>query len=228
MTLLDEVRLELGESSSLLGAYFWSTTEVCNAVNAALIAAYIDTDEDTALGTTTLTASVYEATLPYETVMVPKRIVGMKGEVFPISKTDLEIYKADWNVVSGVGTPTAPRWIAPSGYEDITVWPMPDQTYTYDVYGIAWPGEISVGSPDLTLDHGLREAVVALAIAFLVDDYYPELCDIKYMEYTQHISAYKRTLRNRRGRAPVALKPSGYFDRARSGSIPLGRRFRGI
>jgi len=228
MTLLDEIRLELGESTSMLGTYFWSTTEVCNAANAALIAAYIDVNEDTAIGTMTTTASTTDTTLPYNTVMIPKRIVGMKGEVFPISITDLEIYKADWGIIGGAGTPAAPRWIAPDGYEAVSLWPVPDTAYEYDIYGVAWPGEISGGSPDITLDRELKEAVVCLTVAFLIDDYYTELCEIKYREYLQHINAYARILRNRRGRAPVQLKPSSSFDRARSGSISLGRQFRGI
>ncbi len=212
----------------MLGTYFWSTTEVCNAVNAALIAAYIDVDEDTAIGTMTLTASSSHTPFPYNDVMIPKRIVGAMGEVFPISITDLEAYRADWSVLHGLGEPAPPRWIAAEDFENAILFPVPDQTYVYDVYGVAWPGEISVGSPDITLDRELKEAVISLAIAFLVDDYYTELCELKYLEYMQHVNAYKRTLRNRRGRAPVSIKPSGSFNRARSGSIYLGQKFRGI
>jgi len=229
MTIVDEVKLELGESSSMLGTAFWPTAEVYNAINAALVAAYIDANEDTALGTATITASNEFVDLPYETVMIPKRIVGAQGEVFPTSVTDIEIYKAYYSyALSDITTPTAPKWVAPYGLEQVRTFPLADTSYQYDVYGVAWPPEVSGDSLDISVAQELREAVKCLAIAFLVDDYYHELCELKYMEYTQYISAYLRTQRNKRGRAPLAVKPSGTFDRARSGSIKLGQQFRGI
>ena len=229
MTIVEEVRMELGESTSMLGTNFWPADEVYNAINAALVAAYIDVNEDTALGTAIITASNEFVGLPHTVVMVPKRVVGAQGEIFPTTITDIEAYKSYYSyALSDITNPTAPRWIAPYGFEQVRTFPLSDDDYEYDVYGVAWPPEVSGSSLDITVPHELREAVKCLTVAFLVDDYYHDLCELKYMEYTQHISAHLRALRNKRGRVPMALKPSGPFDRARSGSINLGRRFRGI
>lgn len=219
MSLISDVQIQINESG---GAIWWTLPQVVDAINVALL--------DTwgliryAIATSTITTTASNALVGFDsgTIMIPQWIQNNNLKLFPTTYAMLE----DWNHNWLNETPATPQWYVQWDAQNIRLWPPPDSTYTFIMYGTPWPPLVSVGSPDISgLDPHLRNVIIHRATAYLLEETQPQLADGYYAEAEEHQKRFWRQIRNMGGDNTLRLMPGKGWVLARSGDVKLGRIF---
>ena len=145
---------------------------------------------------------------------------------FISDRTKLEQYARDWRN----NQQAQPKWFILWDAWNLRVFPTPDQTYTFTLWGVPWPNEISTGTEDITVDQILRLAMAYKTAATLLETTRPEVSDLYTKNSEEMINRYRIRLRNQQTNNMRRMKPGGngkFTDdviAANRGSIKIGNR----
>jgi hypothetical protein len=203
MDILTELRTTvLNDSGQNL---FWSDNQLLNALNAAQIWVRGEASDDT-LGvsvqvvpasklTNDLQSLVPLVQIPQE-IMVPQLLVGPKGEAYISSLADMERYSKYWRNTP----PGEPITFIFQGLRQLRPYPLPDQEYSYDLWGLRWPSKLTATTLDLdVIDHNYYHAVLMNSATRLLLPTQPNAATLLQKEAEEHLNLYRRHLRSRGG-----------------------------
>lgn len=221
MSLVSQVQQLVDESG---GAVWWTAQQVYDAINETLSEDYALLKPSTVVTTLTVTTGTDIFAFDDTAVMIPQYFVyGPLGvKTFPTVHEELENWSRRWR-----GQPPArPQWMVQWDAQHFRVFPAPDATYTFQLWGAAWPPEIGTATLDATLEVFQRKAVVLRAAASLLDLTRPDLADAYRAEALDHA---KRAAAERRGQFNSnadRLRPGTGWAVAQFGRIGQGSRYR--
>ena len=224
MSLYSEVQEQLNQTSLNFGSAFWVDQQILDGINWALLDTWSHI-KWTFVSTQTVVSSGADITaLPETAVMIPQYIINTSSvKIFPTTHPLLQDWSANWR-----NEPQAePHWIVLWDQAHVRVWPPSNGTYTWTLYGIPWPTEISVtdGSTDPSLDPTIRHAVIHRACAFLLEHTQPQLADANEAEAEEHEKRYFRQVRNAQGDNILRLRPSPGWVAGQYGDIKIARKY---
>ena len=253
LTLIAIVRLLIDQATGTSGVslndypvsgdIFWPSQQLYDATNEVMI------DYWGGLGNQSmpiqLTSSTFAVTtagfiFPFATtvIMQPSYIVlntttGSGASAQTINQkywisdvTKFEQFDNNWRNYS----PGQPKWFAVFDAFHIRVFPQADQTYTFEMYGVPWPVELSTGTEDVTCDAILKLAIAYKAAANILEATRPDTADSYVKESDELILRYRIRLRNqssnniRRLRPGVGNTGSDNNIAANKGVIRIGKR----
>lgn len=221
MSLVSEVQKLVDESG---GATWWIQQQVFDACNEAL-------QEDWALmrpaaGTSAFSVSTGTDIFTFDTaaIMIPQYFVydtlGVK--LFPTVHDELENWSRRWRGQAAA----RPQWMVQWDAAHYRVFPTPNATYSFTLWGVPWPVEIGTSTQDATLETFQRKAVILRAAALLLDLTQPDLADAYRAEASDHA---KRAIANTRGQFDSnvdRMRPGTGWAIAQNGRIGMGRKYR--
>jgi hypothetical protein len=139
----------------------------------------------------------------------------------------LEQYSRTWRQFA----PERPKFFVMFGLTQIRVWPIPDQSYIFQIWGVPWPSEISAVAEDIAVDQQLKLVIAYRTAGSLLEATRPDMADVFYKESDENLNLYKIRLRNRQGHNIHRLRPgthgpsmSSRIVGADTGVISIGRR----
>lgn len=223
MSLFSEVTEQIDQTNLNFGQPFWVDQQVYDAINLALEEIWTEVKWTYTTATLTFTAGQDLTALPSTSVMIPQYIITTDNvKMFPTTHPMLQDWAANWK-----NEPQAqPRWIVLWDEKHLRAWPTPDQTYTFTLYGVPWPTEITAISADPPMDPLIHHAVVHRAVAFLLEHTQPQLADANMQEALDNEKRYQRQVRNQQGDNTLRIRPTVAWTQAQFGDIRTGRKFR--
>jgi hypothetical protein len=232
--LVDIVRQLLDEAS---GSVFWPNDQVYDACNDVILDLWANTRIQVAEVDLVVTSNV--DLYPMPALMIPQFVVlnTTIGSVVINEKywiTD-QAKLEQWSRVWRRNSLQQPKFFVPFGLTQLRVWPKPDITYTFQVWGVPWPTEMNgdnrdAPQEDLLIDRQLKLAIAFRAAANLLESTRPDMTDVFNRESDDCIARYKIRLRNRQKHNIHRLRPntgSGGMNKtiaAYKGVINIGRR----
>jgi hypothetical protein len=223
------------------GDIFWPSQQLYDAANETIMDFWATAgrqDVPIALATATAGLVVGTATDIYAfdstTLMIPTFVTlstsfgseGVNQKYFISDRTKLEQYARDWRD----NQQAQPKWFILWDAFHLRVFPKPDQTYTFTLWGIPWATEIITGTEDIVVDQILRLAMAYRTAATLLEATRPEVSDLYNSNAEEMLNRYRIRLRNQQGNNLRRMKPGGngrYTDNviaANRGSIKVGNR----
>jgi hypothetical protein len=232
MGIITDVQLLLNDSG-----VFWPATQVLDAINEGQFWVWTKTKWSRTNKVLTLTRGLDIISLP-EDILIPGWIEGeapgdggqfFHFRCFPTTQRNLEHHLRTWR-----GAPLGqPLFFTIWDATHLRIFPRPKQDYSYAVWGIGWPTEVTtdvvLGGPSIyTL------AVKNYAVGLLLEATRPDLADYYYALAEKSIAEWRRTLRNQQshnirrlrpgaisisGGPYTTLTPPGRFDLQQGGAI---------
>lgn len=219
MSLVTDIQELLEESG---GAVFWAAQHIYDAANEAMIDVWAESRHDLGKVTLTLSANDDLVAIPLTTIMIPQYLVRANKQYFPTTLARLEQYSRNWRSESA----GVPKWFVLWDAETWRVWPKPDGTYAFDMWGVKWPpAEIAAGTLDITAPTLIKQAVAHRAAAVLCADIRPDLSTQFSETAVDLLMKFKIQLRNRGGHHITRLRPGSKLDAAKAGIISIGREY---
>lgn len=219
LTILQEVQLLLDEAVTPV---FWSLTQIYNAINRAQLDLYTNvkfTSTSTALNPV---ANQQFIALPTTTIMIPQYIVNDQNvKCFPTTHALLQDWQFNWMNEH----PAKPQWLVLWDWKTLRWFPKPDQNYSFTLYGVPWPTEVSADVTDITIDQMARRVIINYAAAYLMELTRPDLADAWRTEGLEYERRWGRQQRNQQGDNVLRLRPGVGWSIAQSGDIQLGRHY---
>lgn len=209
-------------------AVFWSTNQIYDGGNAAVIDLWANVKPVSTNVDFTVTAGQDIYPIP-ASVMIPQFFVlntttgnSTINQTYWISdQAKLEQWNRSWRTTS----PELPRWFVPFGATQIRVWPVPDKTYVFQLWGVAWPTEFSDTQLDIMVDRQFKLAIAYRVAAELFEATRPDLSDEFLKESGDALNRYKIRVRNIQGHNIRRIRPGGRYGAADKGVVTIGRRF---
>lgn len=230
MSLVSELRILLDEQA---GGVFWTDSQVYNALNRAQLDVWAASNWDSIKTTFTVnsTGDIFSFN---SSIMIPQYFVINNKEYFPSTMAKLEQYvRSSSGVGSWRNTKAAqPFWFIQFDATRFRVYPKPDATYSFDLWGVRYPpSEISATTADITAPELVKRAVVYRAAALLMVATRPDLAAAMMEDAEKQIQDWNKRLRNRQGHRIFRLKPlvdprMDRFNKAQMGVIKLARGFK--
>lgn len=230
-TLCDIVRQILDQTA---GDIFWPATQIYDAANEALVDLWAWANIQTA--SEPLSVGVGDDIVAYNTstIMIPKFIVlsthianaDVNQKYFITDQTKLEQWSRVWRL-DAIGQP---KWFVLWDLFHLRVYPSPDKTYTFTLWGVPWPTEVTAANEDVLVDRQLKLAIAYRTAANLVEQTRPDLADAYAKESDETLYRFKLRMRNiqknniRRWKPVVTGWGTDRTSSAYSGVIRLGRR----
>src|SRR5262249_15627862 len=135
--------------------------------------------------------------------------------MFPTTQRELEHFLRTWR---GAGL-DQPSYFSIWDATHLRIFPRPDKTYTYTVWGIGWPTEITDTVTALTGPPNYVLAVKHYSVALLLEATRPDLADTYYELAGSQIDLFRRQLRNQQSHNIRRLVPARRLDIQHSGTI---------
>lgn len=225
MSLFSEVTEQLDQTSLNFGSAFWVDQQILDAINWALLDTWSHIKWVYTSTTTVVSSGADITALPSTNVMIPQYIINTASvKVFNTTHDMLQDWNANWK-----NQPVAePHWTVLWDEKHVRVWPQSNGTYTWTLYGVPWPTEVTAtnGSTDpVPLDPLIRHAIIHRAVAFLLEHTQPQLADINSAEAEDNERRYARQVRNAQGANTLRLRPSVGWVGAQFGDIRIGRKY---
>lgn len=223
LNLLQDIQLQVDETG---GPVFWVIEQLYDAANAAQLEVWINLkDWQQTSANITLFAGADIVPLPTTLVMIPQYITYNGVKIFPTTTAQLQDWANNWKSES----PARPNWLILWDSTHIRVWPPSDAGYTFTLFGVPWPTEITDGTHEITgIDPLVRKAIIMRAAAKLLETTQPDLAAAKLVEAVEFEKRYARQQRNTFGDNISRLRPTTSWDQAQFGDIRTGNKFRGI
>lgn len=202
------------------GDIFWTSQQLYDAANEAVTDFWATAgrqDVPIQLATNTVPFTVTTATdiYPIDTValMIPTYVtlntmIGSQRidqKYFITDRTKLEQSARDWKDNSQA----QPKWFILWDATHLRVFPTPDKTYTFTLWGVPWPHEISTGTEDITVDQILRLAMAYKTASTLLEATRPEVSDLYTRNAEEMLNRYRIRLRNQQTNNIRRMKPGG-------------------
>lgn len=225
MSLITDVEIQLNQPNGAVGdpgSAWWSQQQIIDAINVSLL--------DTwgliryAYTTSTITTTASQAITGFDstTIMIPQYILNTGQYLWPTTFALLQ----DWSANYRNNVFATPQWFVQWDAQNLYLWPTPDQTYTFVLYGVPWPPLISGTASDIAgLDPHLRNVIIHRASAYLLEETQSQLADNFDREATEHERRFWKQVRNMQGHNTFRLAPTRGWTGAQTGDITLGRRF---
>jgi hypothetical protein len=203
---------------------FWPVQTVCDAINDAIlevlpIAFFPQTNT-----TITFIQGDDIVAWPNTTITWPQYLEYAGQTYFPTSHAQLERYDRWWRNAGQ----SQPRFFVLWDEAHLRIWPSPDKTYVFNIWGPAWPTEITTSVNDITtLPDLLRQALAFRACTRLFQYTRPDLAEAFMKEAEEHEALWRKTWRRFQSHNIKRLRPGTGFTAAQSGSVRIGRRMDG-
>lgn len=216
----------VGEIQTLLDdtGVFWTDQHVYDAANQAQMETWAELRHDIAVATITVTASQEFVSLP-SSIMIPQRIVTVttatKLEWYVTTHAKLEQDNRKWRA-EGVAHP---KWFVVFDYNTLQLYPKPDATYQYEIWGVRYPPtEITTGTEDITAEKTIKKAVIFRAAALVAQMTRPDLFEIWIQEAQEYLREARKNIRkNQPHRFLRSVPATSSTQRAHMGYIGAGR-----
>lgn len=219
--LLTDVQTIIDETGA---AVFWPLQTVCDAINDAVLEMMPIAFMPTTSTTLTLNLNDDIVAWPSNIIAWPQYLEYAGQTYFPTSHAQLERYDRNWRNAFR----SQPRFFVLWGESHLRVWPQPDQTYNFTIWGPAWPTEITPLVTDIpTLPDSLRQALAFRAAARLFQYTRSDLADAYMKEAEEYEALWRKTWRRFQSHNIKRLRPGTGFTAAQSGSIRIGKRMDG-
>jgi hypothetical protein len=222
MSIITDIQLQVDETQ---GPVFWEIEQLYDAANQAQLNVWSSL-KDWQRGTSTMTVTTGQDLVAFDTttIMIPQFIIYNGVKIFPTTHAMLQDWQNNWKN-EGLGRP---NWVVLWDAEHFRLFPRPDQTYNFVVWGTPWPTEITDGNHDIVgVDPLVRRAIVLQAAALLLEDSQPLLADAKLQEAMDFRERYARQQRNVQGSNIMRLRPGVAWQVAQGGDIRMGRKYMG-
>ena len=212
MSLVTDVRMLVDEVTQ----GFWLDDSIYDAINRAQLSIFannpriVETSTVMALGSGTGWIQIPAS------IMIPKYVLGTSTEhIFPLTQTALEQHNIHWLSVDQ-GYPH--RLVL---YDSFTLrpFPVPDANYTFTMYGVPWPTEITALVTDITASRYLKRAIAYASAASLLSYTRPELSDQYLKDSDEAILLYRQQLRTAHPHNIMLLAPATAHQRDHRGNI---------
>lgn len=199
-------------------------------------------DVPVAIATATAPLAVTSATDIYTfdriSIMIPTYVTlntfigtGNAGEdlnqkYFISDRTKLEQYARNWRN----NQQEQPKWFILWDAFHLRVFPQPDKSYSFTLWGVPWATEISTGTEDIVVDQILRLALAYKSAATVLEATRPEMSDLYTANSVEMLNRYRIRLRNSQTNNIRRMKPivtPGYKSdvaSAQKGVIKIGQR----
>jgi hypothetical protein len=202
---------------------FWTQQQVLDAVNEAQMWVYVETKWQRVPGTLTVTEGQDIVSIP-STLLVPQWIEGTNTNIdgsvntvrfFPSTQRELETFLRTWR---------GAKWDQPGNFilwdaTHFRLFPKPDKTYTYTVWGIGWPTAIQDNVTPILGDPRYVLAVQNYAAALLFEATRPDLADMYMAQADDQILQYRKHIRNMQSHNIRRLRFGKRMDIQQSGTI---------
>lgn len=220
--ILQDVQLQVDETG---GPVFWVIEQLYDAINAAQLEVWMNLKDWQQTSTNiTLSSGNDIISWPVTQIMIPQYIIYNGVKVFPTTLAQLQDWANNWKS----SNPTRPNWYLLWDAKHIRLYPKSDATYTFQLFGVPWPTEVTDGVHDITgIDVLVHRAIVLRAAAKLLEITQPDLADAKMLEAMEFEKRYARQQRNSFGDNIARLRPTTAWDQANFGDIRVGRLFMG-
>ena len=236
MSIVTDLETYLDEAG---GAVFWGNQQVYNALNEGQIKVWTDTRFD--LVESDFTVNLGDDIVAFNTtaIMVPQYFIKVPDgdtntnelvKYFPTTMAKLEQFQRNWRNDADK-EPSQPRWFAVWDMSHFRIYPHPDKTYTFQLWGINWPQtEISTGTTDITAPEMIKRAVMYRAAERLFTYTRPDLAKQSGDLAVEVQQLWRRQFRNRQSHNITRLKPTvdrrmDQLMKAGGGVIKVGRGF---
>ena len=193
---------------------FWPVQNLLDAINEAQLIIFAKTKWARISQPLLLQPNDDLVTIP-TTILIPQWIEDGKDRYFASTHRELEHWLRTWRNQP----PAKPQYFILWDAFHFRVSPRPDATYAYTLWGIGYPTEITVVSPNILGPNNYTQAVVNYAAGLLLEFTRPDLADIYMAQATQQISDFKRHLRNYQSHNIRRFRPGTRFDLQQSGDI---------
>jgi hypothetical protein len=202
---------------------FWPTQQVLDAVNEAQFWVHCKTKWQRTSASLSLVQGVDIVPIP-SSILIPGWLEGSVNlpqggtylmRMFPTSQRELEHFLRTWRGAQEQQPTNFAIWDA----THFRVFPKPDQSYTYTVWGVGWPIEITSSSQTLSGPTQLYLAVKHYSVGLLLEATRPDLADQFYGIAEQDTQNFLRQLRNQQSHNIRRLRPGKRFDLQQAGII---------
>lgn len=123
---------------------------------------------------------------------------------FPTTHVELEKYNRLWRNAEVY----APQYFVIWDASTLRAFPRPDISYTYTLYGVPYPIEITTSTQSLEGPHGYQHSVEKYTLALLLEATRPELADFYMEDAENEILQLRKTLRNQQSHNIRRLRPA--------------------
>lgn len=223
------------------GDIFFPSQLIYDAANEAIIDFWANAgrqDVPISLATATAPLAVTSSTDIYSydvtSIMIPTYITlntslgseTINQKYFITDRTKLEQYARDWRN----NQQAQPEFFVLWDSFHIRVFPQPDKSYSFTLWGVPWGTEIATGTEDITVDQILRLAMAYQTAATILETTRPEVSDLYSANAAELLNRYRIRLRNQQTNNIRRMKPgvgSRYTDNvigAYKGVIKVGKR----
>lgn len=220
-TILAEVEQLINESG---GSVWWTAAQVNDAINQSLVDIWANLKwniVNTPFTVTTGSGDIFAFDNTH--IMIPQFFLIQNIKMFLTNQDELENWSRRWKME----TPGQPYWFVLWDESHFRVFPTPDATYTFDLWGVPWPPEFSNEATDIAVDPMLRHAIVFRACANLMEFTQPQLADVFMQDSMKHEGLYSSHLRKQLGVNISRLRPTtgAGWVQAQFGDIRVGRKY---
>ena len=193
MPIVSTIQLLLNDSG-----VFWPESQILDAVNQAQLWGYAKTKWVRTSWPINLPVGADLITLPSD-VLVPgwmeARIVNSDSTVsfiraFPSTQRELEHFLRTWRSTS-LG---APMYFVIWDSHTLRVFPRPDKPYTYTLWGVAYPTEITSSSQDIQGPINYTLIIQNFTMSLLLNatrpdlaEYYLNLAEVGLVQFAKHL-----------------------------------------
>lgn len=217
-TLVQETELLLNESGA---SVWWGAQQVYDALNQSIqeLSGHLRWE----LASTSFTVSTGTDIFAFDNsqIMIPQYFVSEGTKLFPTEQAELENWSRTWRLEPA----GKPKWVVLWDASHFRVFPSPDQSYTFTLYGVPWLTEIDGSNTDITIDAMAKKAIVFRAVAHLLELTQPQLADTYMQESLENEKRYSTQIRNNLGSNIASLRPGVGWTIAQFGDIKIGRKY---
>lgn len=193
MSIVAQVQIVLNDTG-----VFWPTATLLDAINEAQFQIYAETKWAITTGSLALSSNADIIALPTN-ILVPRWIEGTNSLTSPATvkrffvstQRNLEAFQRTWR---GAGT-GQPGYFVIWDATHLRVFPRPDATYHFTVFGIGFPTEITDALGDIAGPALYVQAVQNYTVALLLEATRPDLADMYMKIANDQILAVKKRLR---------------------------------
>lgn len=217
MDLVTEVRTLLNEATG----QWWTDQHVYDGINDALLEMYGTLRWKSVNTTLTVTTATDIVAFDNTVVMVPQFFLYNNLKQFNTTQAQLEDWSRRWRSE----TPGRPKWFVLWDAAHFRVFPKPDATYNFDLWGVPWPSEINSTNTDMSLDPMTRKAIVLRSVGKLLELTQQQLSDAYMQESFKYQRLAASEIRNQLGANTWRLAPGVGWEVAQFGNIRIGRKY---
>lgn len=221
MSVISEVREILDESG-----VFYVDQQVFDLANLAQMELWADLRHDVVVATATVTANQTFLNIRSgisANMMIPQRVTDGNVEWFVTTHEELEREDRKWRTLTQGKT----KWFVVWDAENLRLVPRPDQTYTYEFWGVRYPPtEIASGTLDITDRKAIKKALVFRTAALVVFGTRPDLAELWFRDSQEYLQRARKELRSLLSDRIWRVRPGKGDTWAHMGSRFVGKQLR--